>query len=109
MSDVADPLPQDVAELQALVRYQGVLIEKIKHQLAGLRRHRFGSSSEALDKLELSLEGAEIAAAAVPATDQWQPRRQRRISRSAGRCPTIFRAVSRCCRQARPVGAAAAS
>lgn len=63
---MADPLPQDVAELQALVRYQGVLIEKLKHQLAGLRRSRFGSSSEALDQLELTLEETEIAAAAVP-------------------------------------------
>jgi transposase len=67
MSDIADPLPQDVAELHALVRYQGVLIEKLKHQLAGLRRSRFGSSSEALEQLELTLEEAEIAAAAVPA------------------------------------------
>jgi transposase len=67
MSDMADPLPRDVAELQALVRYQGVLIEKLKHQLAGLRRHRFGSRSEALEQLELTLEEAEIAAAAVPA------------------------------------------
>lgn len=84
MSDMADHLPQDVAELQALVRYQGVLIEKLKHQLAGLRRHRFGTSSEALDQLELTLEEAEIADAAVPldqpvaapAPEEDQPKRR---------------------------------
>ena len=40
-------------------------IEKLKHELAGLRRHRFGSRSEALDQLELTLEEEEIARAAT--------------------------------------------
>lgn len=66
MSDVADPLPKDVADLQGLARYRVVLIEKLKHQLAGLLRHRFGTSSEALDQLELTLEETEISSAAVP-------------------------------------------
>lgn len=66
MTDAAQVLPDDIAELKAMVRYRDLLIEKLKHQLAGLRRHRFGSSSEALDQLELTLEEAEIAAAAEP-------------------------------------------
>lgn len=66
MTDAVDSLPDDVAELRAMVRYRDLLIEKLKHQLAGLRRHRFGSSSEALDQLELTLEEVEIAAVAEP-------------------------------------------
>ena len=50
------------AELQA----RDLLIEKLKLQLANLRRHRFGAKSDALDhiidQLELALEEAEIAA-----------------------------------------------
>ena len=61
----SDPetLRQMVALLQAELKSRDLLIEKLKHQLAGLRRHRFGSSSEALDQLELVLESEEIAAA----------------------------------------------
>jgi len=66
MTDAAQVLPDDIAELKAMVRYRDLLIEKLKHQLAGLRRHRFGSSSEALDQLELTLEEAEIATGAEP-------------------------------------------
>lgn len=48
----------------AALRARDFLIEKLKHQLAGMRRHRFGSSSEAIDQLELTLEEEEIARAA---------------------------------------------
>jgi Ser/Thr protein kinase RdoA (MazF antagonist) len=78
MLDHAQDLPDDAAQLKALVasytaeiaahkaeiQARDLLIEKLKHQLAGLRRHRFGAKSEALDQLELLLEGEEIAAAA---------------------------------------------
>ena len=61
-------LPGDIAELQAIlavrdeeiaagkaeIRVRDLLIEKLKHQLAGMRRHRFGPSSEALDQLALT-------------------------------------------------------
>ncbi len=71
-------LPGDIAELQAIlavrdeeiaaskaeIRVRDLLIEKLKHQLAGMRRHRFGPSSEALDQLALTLEDDEIAASA---------------------------------------------
>ncbi len=67
--------PVNIAELQAIlavrdleiaagkaeIRVRDLLIEKLKHQLAGMRRHRFGASSEALDQLALTLEDEEIA------------------------------------------------
>ncbi len=65
-------LPEDPAELRevaeglvALVKAQALRIAKLEHQLAGLRRHRFGSISESLDQLQLQLrlEDEEIAAA----------------------------------------------
>ena len=78
MLDARNSLPDDAAALKAIVvareaeiaahkseiRARDLLIEKLKHQLAGMRRHRFGARSEALDQLELLLEGEEIAAAA---------------------------------------------
>jgi len=50
--------------LAAELQERDYRIEKLKHQLAGLRRHRFGSRSEAIDQLELTLEEEEIARAA---------------------------------------------
>ena len=84
MLETPADLPETVAELQAMVgvrdeklaifeteiRARDYQIEKLKHELAGLRRHRFGSKSEALDQLELTLEEQEIEkAAASPAVD----------------------------------------
>ena len=82
MLEEAHFLPDDIAALKAMVlssraevaardaelRNRDLLIEKLKHQLAGLRRQRFGATSEALDQLELGLEDEEIArsAEAVP-------------------------------------------
>lgn len=90
-SDLPCDLPDDVAVLQAMIalrdaqidlgkqkltlfetgiRERDYQIEKLKHELAGLRRHRFGSKSEALDQLELTLEEAEVAKAVdTPAVD----------------------------------------
>jgi len=100
MFDAAQNLPDDPSQLKGMVaalasenqalsgelKSRDVLIEKLKHQLAGLRRHRFGTSSEALDQLELVLEGEEIAAAAseafqtartaTPSHDAAQPKRK---------------------------------
>ena len=91
MFNTPSNLPSDVAELQAIIALRDAeietrdrklsifaaeiqerdyRIEKLKHELAGLRRHRFGSRSEALDQLELTLEEEEIArAAATPPCD----------------------------------------
>ncbi|CCQ74224.1 hypothetical protein [Magnetospira sp. QH-2] len=43
-----------------------LLIEKLKHQLSGHARHRFGRTSESLDQLRLTfVEDEAIACAAV--------------------------------------------
>ena len=74
MQSAAQDLPTDIAELQAMVsardadlRVRDLMIEKLKHQLAGMRRHRFGASSETLDQLQLTLEDGEVGQAAEAA------------------------------------------
>lgn len=64
-------LPNDPVELKDLVallaselKNRDLKIADLKHQLAGHNRHRFGSTSENLDQLQLSLENEEIAVAA---------------------------------------------
>lgn len=71
MLDDADKLPDDPSVLKGLVsslasevKSQALLIEKLRHQLSGMRQHRFGARSEALDQLALTLEDQEIAASA---------------------------------------------
>ena len=70
MFNESQALPEDPAELRtaaeglvSLVKSQALRIAKLEHQLAGLRRHRFGSTSESLDQLQLRLEDEAIAAA----------------------------------------------
>jgi hypothetical protein len=60
MLDEPGSLPEDPAELRAFtarllaeVKAQAVLIEKLRHQLAGHRAHRFGASSETAEQLQL--------------------------------------------------------
>ncbi len=78
-------LPEDPAELRAaaanlieLVKSQALQIEKLKHELAGHRRHRFGAKSETMEQLELTLEEAEIALASAdkagPASETAPPK-----------------------------------
>lgn len=92
MLDDAQDLPNDpgvlkglVASLASELKSRDILIEKLKHQLAGLRRDRFGSRSESLDQLELTLEEEEIARAAEapaqpdaapPPEEKRQPKRR---------------------------------
>lgn len=45
-----------VAALASEVTTQAMLIEKLKHQLSGMRRHRFGSTPEAMGRLEFALD-----------------------------------------------------
>lgn len=70
MLDVVKSLPEDPDELRqftalllAEVKSQAMLIEKLRYQLAGHRNHRFGSSSESIEQLQLALETSEIAIA----------------------------------------------
>ena len=74
MLDVTKSLPDDPTELPAFtglllaeVKSQAMLIEKLRHQLAGHRAHRFGASSETAEQLQLALELCEIAIAALTA------------------------------------------
>jgi transposase len=91
MLDETQSLPNDPSELRsvavqlvATVKSQALRIAKLEHQLAGHRRHRFGSTSETMDQLELKLEEEEIAAAKIepprpsdlPAEPKEKPRRK---------------------------------
>ena len=74
MLDRSLTLPEDPEELSSFtarllaeVKTQAILIEKLRHQLAGHRAHRFGASSETAEQLQLALETSEIAAAAMTA------------------------------------------
>ena len=74
MLDQTLTLPEDPEELRSFtarllaeVKAQAILIEKLRHQLAGHRAHRFGASSETAEQLHLALETSEIAAAAMTA------------------------------------------
>ena len=74
MLDKTLTLPDDPEELRSVtarllaeVKAQAILIEKLRHQLAGHRAHRFGASSETAEQLQLALETSEIAAAAMTA------------------------------------------
>lgn len=49
-----------MALLLAEVNSQAMLIEKLRHQLAGHRNHRFGSSSERIEQLRLALETSDL-------------------------------------------------
>ena len=67
MLGVAKSLPDDPEELRAFtamllaeVKAQAMLIEKLRHQLAGHRAYRYGSSSESLEQLHLALEASEL-------------------------------------------------
>ena len=74
MLDEATALPDDPEDLRAFtarllaeVKAQAILIEELRHQLAGHCAHRFGASSETAEQLQLALESSEIAAAAMTA------------------------------------------
>ncbi len=75
MLDESFALPEDPEDLRAFTArllaevkaQQAILIEKLRHQLAGHARHRFGASSETAEQLQLALETNEIAAAAMTA------------------------------------------
>jgi len=79
MLNAPETLPSDPAELREtaeglvqLVKSQALRIAKLEHQLAGHRRHRFGSKTETMDQLQLRLEEEEIAVAQVEPPAQRQ-------------------------------------
>ncbi len=71
MDKLAD-LPDDIDALKAMIiardkelDFQNLMIAKLKAQLDKQLRHRFGSSSESLDQLQLILEDLEVTRSAV--------------------------------------------
>lgn len=67
-------LPEDYGELKefthqllAEIKAQAMLIEKLRHQVAGQKAWRYGSTSEQTRQLMLALETSEIAEAAMTA------------------------------------------
>ncbi len=125
MLETAPNRPGEIADLQAIlavrdkeiaagkaeIRVRDLLIEKLKHQLAGMRRHRFGASSEALDQLALTLEDEEIATSAqddanpVKANQPAAPKDKPKRKPLPGHLPR----KNKSCRRATPVGIAAAN
>ncbi len=61
LPDEPDQLKHLVGAPASEVKSQALLIEKLKHQLTGMRQHRFGYSSEAINQLQLSLEDEDVA------------------------------------------------
>lgn len=71
MSNSPDIIPSEPAELReftvrllAELKNRDLLIEKLRHQVAGQNTHRFGSKAEGIDQLQLRLEDEEVAEAA---------------------------------------------
>lgn len=78
MTTVLADLPDDVQALKAIIadlsgdldrarvelNHRDLLIEKLKLQVANQLRHRFGTSAESLDQLQLMLEDLELARSA---------------------------------------------
>jgi transposase len=109
MIEDASTLPDDppllkglIASMASELMSRDLLIAQLRHQLAGLRRHQFGSRSESLDQLELTLEEAEIARAAerraeppTPCEDRQQPKR-RPLPDHLSRSETVLSAGETC-------------
>lgn len=91
MLDDASKLPDDAKELKSVavqlastVKSQALEIARLKHQLAGHLRHRFGSKSETSDQLELQLrlEEEETAAAQMaPPVEEGEPEKKSKPKR----------------------------
>ncbi|MEM1364046.1 MAG: IS66 family transposase [Pseudomonadota bacterium] len=73
-------LPEDYGELKefttqllAEIKAQAMLIEKLRHQVAGQKAWRYGSTSEQTKQLMLALEASEVAEAAMTAKMKLPP------------------------------------
>jgi len=70
LPDDIDALKGAMGVLERELYNRDLLIEKLKHQLAGLRRHQFGSRSEGLDQIEMRLEHEDLAHAVEASQDE---------------------------------------
>lgn len=57
----------EIGTQKAEIHNQQILIDKLQAQLSGMKRHRFGQSSEKQNQIEMALENVEIAASALKA------------------------------------------
>ena len=80
MMAAAMTLPEDYGELKefttqlmAEIKAQAMLIEKLRHQVAGQKAWRYGSTSEQTKQLMLALEASEVAEAAMTAKMKLPP------------------------------------
>jgi transposase len=113
MKTTTSPMPNDpkilqkmMAQMQAKLDSQESLIATLRHQLAVLKRSRFGRSSEQVDKqihqLELQLEELEIHAAELPELDLGEraekatPRRRQQLPKHLPREETHVEAPHAC-------------
>lgn len=105
-------LPDDVDALRAIIAAQAdqlaeqarklqsrdTLIDKLKAQLAVLKRVRFGSSSEKMDRaieqLELALKDIEVAEAEAMPSASPSSAAAAKPNRSASHCPIIYHAMT---------------
>jgi septal ring factor EnvC (AmiA/AmiB activator) len=121
MLEASSDLPDNVAALQAMIALQNdklsifeaeikerdYRIEKLEHQLAGLRHHRFGARSEALDQLDSRLRKKRLHGQLSLLLAKISPTLRairRRANQSASHCRTICPAMTR---SSRPVHNAA--
>lgn len=113
-------LPDDVEALRAIIAAQALqlakrdsLIDKLKAQLAVLKRARFGTSSEkierSIEQLEMALEDIEAAESeiAAPAASHDGLHAKSKPSRHS-HCPIICRVMMSCIRQPAPARSVAA-
>ena len=68
-----DELKEFTTQLLAEIKAQAMLIEKLRHQVAGQKAWRYGSTSEQSRQLMLALETSEIAEAAMTAKMKLPP------------------------------------
>jgi transposase len=59
-------LTGNIQSLSGEIKNRDILIEKLKAQLSGMKRARFGASSEALGQIEMALEEQEVAQGCAP-------------------------------------------
>ncbi|MHA3916462.1 IS66 family transposase [Halovulum sp. GXIMD14793] len=100
MFDAPKSLPSDPGALRIaaeglveLAKAQALEIEKLKHQLAGHNRHRFGSKSESGDQLnlQLRLEEEETAAARTTPPEETADPEQKQKPKRKPLPPTLPR------------------
>jgi transposase len=82
----SEKLKEMVSLLKGELQHRDILIEKLRHELAGHKRQRFGSSGESLDQLQLCFEEEEAIAKAAEKAEASEPQ-EPKAKRSHNRKP----------------------